>query len=102
MKRVFSSFDRIAVFHARNLLEAEGIRATVKNEMLSSAMGELPPAECQAEVWVLDDAEAARAERVLREGAAPAGGTPWRCACGETLEAQFLQCWRCGSSRGGA
>lgn len=102
MKRVFSSFDRIAVFHARNLLEAEGIRATVKNEMLSSAMGELPPAECQAEVWVLDEAEAARAERVLREGAAPAGGPPWLCACGETLEAQFLQCWRCGSSRAGS
>jgi hypothetical protein len=100
MKRVFSSFDRIAVFHARNLLEAEGIRATVRNEILSSAMGELPPAECQAEVWVADDAEAARAEQVLRAGAAPAGGAPWSCACGETLEAQFLQCWRCGRSRG--
>jgi len=100
LTRVFSSFDRIAVFHARNLLEAEGIRATVRNEMLSSAMGELPPAECQAEVWVTDDAEAARAERVLREGSAPAGGSPWLCACGETLEAQFLQCWRCGGSRG--
>lgn len=99
MKRVFSSFDRIAVFHARNLLEAEGIRATVRNEMLSSAMGELPPAECQAEVWVERDADAARAERILREGPAPTG-TSWTCACGETLEAQFLQCWCCGSSRG--
>lgn len=98
MKRVFSSFDRIAVFHARNLLEAEGIRATVRNEMLSSAMGELPPAECQAEVWVESEADAARAEQILREGPAPTG-TPWTCACGEALEAQFLQCWRCGSSR---
>ena len=98
MKRVFSSFDRIAVFHARNLLETEGIRVTVRNEMLSSAMGELPPAECQAEVWVEREADAARAERILREGPAPAG-TPWTCACGETLEAQFLQCWRCGSGR---
>lgn len=101
MKRVFSSFDRIAAFHARNLLEAEGIRATVRNEMLSSAMGELPPAECQAEVWVEREADAALAERILREGPAPAGGSPWTCACGETLEAQFLQCWRCGSSRAG-
>jgi hypothetical protein len=99
MTRVFSSFDRIAVFHARNLLEAEGIRATVRNEMLSSAMGELPPAECQAEVWVEREADAALAERILREGPSAAGG-PWLCACGETLEGQFLQCWRCGSSRG--
>lgn len=101
MKRVFSSFDRIAVFHARNLLEAEGIRATVRNDMLSSAMGELPPAECQAEVWVESEADAALAERILREGPAPTGA-PWRCACGESLEGQFLQCWRCGGSRGGA
>lgn len=101
MKRVFSSFDRIAVFHARNLLEAEGIRATVRNEILSSAMGELPPAECQAEVWVEREADAARAERILREGPAP-GGAPWRCACGEALEGQFLACWRCGGSRGGS
>lgn len=99
MKRVFSSFDRIAVFHARNLLQAEGIRATVKNEMLSSAMGELPPAECQAEVWVMDHAEAARAERILREGAGAAAGPPWRCACGETSDGQFTQCWRCGADR---
>lgn len=102
MKRVFSSFDRVAVFHARNLLEAEGIRATVRNELLSSAMGELPPAECQAEVWVLVDAEAPRAEQLLREGSDRGGGLPWSCACGETLESQFLQCWRCGAGRPGA
>jgi len=100
MKRVFSSFDRMTVFHARNLLRAEGIRVTVRNEFLSSAMGELPPAECQAEVWVLDETDAAHAERVLREGSAPTDGAPWTCACGETLERQFLQCWRCGSSQG--
>ena len=48
MTRVYSSFDLLAVHHAKNLLEAEGIRAVVKNERLASAMGELPPAECQA------------------------------------------------------
>jgi hypothetical protein len=99
MKRVFSSFDRIAVFHARNLLEAEGIGATVRNEILSSAMGELPPAECQAEVWVLDAGDAPRAEEVLRQGSQAAGGPPWRCACGEQSEAQFTQCWSCGGNK---
>jgi hypothetical protein len=99
VKRVFSSFDRIAVFHARNLLEAEGIRAVVRNELLSSAMGELPPAECQAELWVLEEGDAPRAERLLREGPRPAHGPPWRCACGELCEAQFTQCWKCGAYR---
>jgi hypothetical protein len=97
--RVYSSHDLVAVHHARNLLEAEGIRAEVRNERLSSAMGELPPAECLAEVWVLEARDAARAERLLREGT-QASGPPWACpACGERIEPQFTQCWRCGALR---
>jgi hypothetical protein len=96
VRRVFSSFDLVAVHHARNLLEAEGIRAVVRNERLASAMGELPPAECQAEVWVTDQSDAQRAELLLREGR-PVAGPAWACpACGEQLEPQFTQCWRCG------
>jgi hypothetical protein len=98
LKRIYSSFDLAAVHHAKNVLEAEGIGAVVKNEMLSSAMGELPPAECQAELWVLVQ-HADRAARILRferwtEGA------QWGCsACGESQEPQFTQCWRCGAYR---
>jgi Putative prokaryotic signal transducing protein len=96
LTRVYSSFDLVAVHHAKNLLEAEGIRAVVRNERLASAMGELPPAECQAEVWVLEPLDAQRAERLLREGR-PVSGAAWTCpACGENLEPQFTQCWRCG------
>ena len=99
MKRVFSSFDRIAVHHACNLLAAQGIRAQVRNEILSSAMGELPPAECQAELWVLEDADAGRALALLRRGP-ERGGASWRCgACGEVSESQFTQCWKCGVYR---
>jgi hypothetical protein len=97
LKRVFSSFNLQLVHHQRNLLQAEGIRAVVKNEILSSAMGELPPAECQAELWVVNDADARRAEEILLRGSVP--GPQWTCACGEALEAQFTQCWRCGASR---
>ena len=97
MKRVFSSFNLQIVHHAKNLLAAEGIRAVVKNEILSSAMGELPPAECQAELWVLDEKDVARAEVVLakKESADPA----WTCGCGERLGGQFTQCWSCGAYR---
>ena len=97
MQRVYSSFNLLAVHHAKNVLETEGIRSTVRNEHLSSAMGELPPAECQAELWVLHDDDAPRAERLLRYGGQE-GGCPWRCAvCGEVLEPQFTQCWNCGA-----
>jgi Putative prokaryotic signal transducing protein len=97
LKRIYSSFNRIAVHHAKNVLEAEGIGAVVRNEYLSSAMGELPPAECQAELWLLDESDAPRALELLftRETA----GEAWTCACGEISGPQFTQCWRCGAFR---
>jgi putative signal transducing protein len=97
LKRVFSSWNLTVVHHYRNLLEAEGIGAVVKNQYLSSAMGDLPPAECQAELWVLNDTDAARAERFLLAGAP--GAPDWQCPCGERLGGQFTQCWRCGAYR---
>jgi hypothetical protein len=96
VKRVFSSYNQTAVYHARNLLENAGIETLVKNAILSSAMGELPPAECQAELWVLNDADARRAEQLLSQ---KIEGPDWTCACGERLGPQFTQCWRCGRYR---
>jgi hypothetical protein len=78
LKRIYSSFNRIAVHHARNLLDAAGIRAVVKNEYLSSAMGDLPPAECQAEVWLLDERDLARAQELLFNR--QPSGEQWACA----------------------
>jgi hypothetical protein len=97
VKRVFSSYNQTAVYHARNLLENAGIEVLVKNAILSSAMGELPPAECQAELWVLNDLDQARAEQILSEK--EPSGPDWTCSCGEKLGAQFTQCWRCGAYR---
>lgn len=99
MRRVYSSFDRIAVHHARNLLEAEGIHSLVRNEFLSSAMGELPPAECQAELWILKAEDEPRATEILARPAV--SGPDWNCAsCGEACGAQFSQCWNCGAFKG--
>ena len=100
MKRVYSSFNRAAAHHAKNLLEAEGIRAVVRNEFLSSAMGELPPAECQMEVWVLCEEDSERAKIALKNAFSAKTGPLWKCpSCGESCEGQFTQCWRCGAYR---
>lgn len=100
MKRVFSSYNTVLVHHARNLLETGGIGAEVRNEFLSSAMGELPPAECQAELWVRDDADARRAELILFSGQQKSSGPAWHCAtCAEDSEPQFTHCWKCGAIR---
>ncbi len=72
----------------------------VRNEFLSSAMGELPPAECQAEVWVLQEMDAQRAENFLREAFSVKSGKAWNCtSCAEASEPQFTHCWRCGAAR---
>jgi hypothetical protein len=98
MKRVFSSHNLVLVHHSRNLLAAEGIATEIRNQILSSAMGELPPAECQAELWVLRGEDVWRAEEVLRGPAM--SGPDWGCpSCGEVLGAQFAQCWKCSALR---
>jgi hypothetical protein len=100
VKRVYSSHNLALVHHSRNLLEAEGVRTEVRNEFLGSAMGELPPAECQPEVWVLRDQDAERAEAILSGERSRAPGPHWVCAdCSEECEDQFTQCWRCGAWR---
>ena len=96
MKRVFSSYNQTAVYHASNLLQAEGIEVMVRNAILSSAMGELPPAECQMELWVVNEQDAARAQQVLSRRVL---GPEWTCECGEKLGPQFTQCWKCGAYR---
>ncbi len=101
MTRVFASVNLAEVHHAKNLLDAAGIRCYVRNEALASAVGQLPFVDCQPELWLVDDADAERARKALAEDPlAPAEkGNLWQCSCGEIQEAQFTQCWRCGRDR---
>ena len=101
MKRIFASLSIADVHHAKNLLDSVGIRSFVKNEMLASAIGQLPFADCQPELWLTDPTDEEHARRLLHDGPlAPAQkGDVWQCVCGEIQEAQFTQCWRCASYR---
>ena len=86
----------------RGMLEAEGIRALIKGDQLYGAYGELPVLPT---VWIFDDALAMHADRLvidfLRGSAAHKyGHQRWTCAqCGENLEGQFTDCWKCGAAR---
>ncbi|MBS1216031.1 MAG: hypothetical protein H6R20_1005 [Proteobacteria bacterium] len=102
MKTVFSSLDALEVHHLRNLLEADGIRTVLKNELLSRLAGEIPFTEVSMEIVVLRDEESERAATLLASYRAsrPAAGPQWRCvACGEAIDPQFTACWRCGAER---
>jgi Putative prokaryotic signal transducing protein len=102
MKRVYSGKDPLMIGHLKNVLETFGIRCVIKKSDLSSAAGELPPIECWPELWVVEDSRRAEAEAILKKTLAPLNSVkkPWRCdRCGEEIEGQFTECWKCGQSR---
>jgi hypothetical protein len=106
MTRVFIGASLTEVGHLKNLLEHAGIACWIKNEQLVGALGEIPFLECQPELWVVVDEQAADAKTVIHEFLAPtvsADAAPWRCRkCGASNEPQFAACWQCGAGDDGS
>jgi hypothetical protein len=99
VKLLYSSPNAMLVNHVRNLLEAAGIEARMKNEFLGGGAGELPPTEAWPELWVADE-DYPGARRIVDELEQDVALPPWRCAnCGEEVEGQFSVCWNCGAPR---
>jgi hypothetical protein len=93
------------IAHLRNVLRLHGIESVTRKVDLASAAGELPPVECWPELWVVDDGRCAEAEAILKRTMAPleAVKKSWSCTgCGEIIEGQFSECWKCGRDRGNA
>jgi hypothetical protein len=78
-------------------LQGAGIDATVQRAYASSIVGEIPPDQALPEVWVMNDAEHARAEALMHE-IRHRPHRHWLChGCGESVEGPFDQCWNCGA-----
>jgi hypothetical protein len=97
MRKVHTAESMVEIAHLRNVLESEGIACVVRNERLAGALGEIPFVECWPELWVCQPGEALRARGLIDEALRPVETEePWQCpGCGEQIEAQFSQCWRC-------
>jgi hypothetical protein len=101
MEPLASSLDLLEIHHLKNLLEAEGIRCWIRNELLARLAGEIPFTDCSLELHLVSEADRPRAEETLRawRRARPLGPA-WTCpGCGERLEGQFSACWQCGAVR---
>ena len=85
----------------KGILENDGIDCLLKNQILSSGIGELPLNECWPEVWITNDGDYDKATEIVNNFLAADSGEEksWRCRCGEQLEGQFDICWRCGRER---
>jgi len=102
MQKIYTSPDRIMVFHCKNLLESHNIECVVKNEFLAGAAGEIPPNECWPELWVKNVQQYKDAMQILNSNCLITDKKLpiWKCTkCGEKLEGQFTTCWRCGENR---
>jgi len=96
MKKILASQNITILNFYKQLLEDNGIQCNIKNYFLTAGVGDLPANAVVPELWVLNDDQAAEAKALL----ASSKGTDWRCECGEKIEGQFEQCWKCGKSRG--
>ncbi len=106
MKRVFQASDFYSAQLIKAYLNDNGIEATVNGELLMGAIGEIP-ADSYPSVWLLDAEEYDQAKKLisqyeqnLAEMANVNKDVQWLCAeCGESIEGQFSQCWKCGGPR---
>jgi hypothetical protein len=101
MQLLYSSLNLHEVHHLKNLLEAEGIRCHIRNELLSRLAGEIPFTECAPQLWLQNESDLERAQQVVLDFGRGAIASPiWQCPnCSETLEGQFSACWHCGALR---
>lgn len=102
MQLVYTHPNYLMVENAKNVLEVEGLRVFVKNELLTSGFGELSGIDTWPELWVQAPEDLARAKALIADfmQAEPERGQVWSCPqCGEVSEPQFTHCWQCGTPR---
>ena len=103
MKQLHAARHTVEAHLIRGFLNSHGISAEVRGEFLTSGWGELPVDVCS--VWITDDAQFEAANELLvaflkGSYARKFSGETWFCPqCGERLEGQFTQCWKCGANR---
>ena len=101
MKRIHTLHDPLLAGYLAQVIEQAGIRCVIRNQHLLGGIGDLPPIEAWPEIWVVRDEDVAAA-RELIAALAPREDTraaSWTCpACGERLEGQFTECWKCAAA----
>lgn len=99
MRRIYSAATLPDAHLVRGLLLQAGIDARVFNENAQGAMGEIPFHQAWPEVWIMDDAQSARARDLIRqiEGPAPGPGGVFCSRCHEENPVNFQVCWHCGA-----
>ncbi len=98
MLRLYTAADLPEAHLVVQLLGRAGIAAQVFNEHAQGGLGEIPFTHAWPEVWVIEDADHQRAQRVLDAWRHAPAMPPRRCRdCGEENPGTFETCWHCGA-----
>ncbi len=99
MKRVHIAPTLLDAQLAADALSSLGIVTHILNANAVGALGDVPFMQAQPEVWVDDDAQAARAHAALAAlHDAPVRAEKTCPHCGEHNPGNFLSCWQCKSA----
>ena len=106
MKKVYIAQDHSDAHFVAGILQEHGISCEVLGEDLWGARGALSVSpDTLPAVWIQDDNSYEQAEKLVRQIEnktlnATTGESPWKCpSCGEEIEAQYTDCWQCGTNR---
>ncbi len=103
MKKIYTARDGVDAHLAKAFFAEVGIESVVQGESLAQVSGAVPFSETLPSVWVRDEDAEQAAAAMTKFASAPnphAGSDPWTCPdCGESIESQFTECWKCGASR---
>ncbi len=100
MQCIFQAKDPTQAHVLVEILESKGIHAIIQDEQTFSLRGEIPVV--YPSVWVSDEhVEAARnvcGDFSARRHSPESVGEAWICpACGESIDPNFTDCWKCAA-----
>jgi len=100
MKLVYTSENRILLENVKNVLHENGIETRLKNQFLSSGIGELAPIDTWPELWLIDEQDFDRAQALIDSLSKDDEAPGWQCcSCAEPNEGTFEVCWNCATQR---
>lgn len=111
MRHVYTGRDEMDAHFVKGLLQQEGIGAVVTGESLEAVWSTLPLSATSPPGVYVPDEDEERAIKIVRdyrqvdrtnadEAVEDAPRATWKCPnCGQAVEEQFTECWKCGHSR---
>lgn len=104
MQKVFEHPAYHEVGLRESVLNSNGIESIIKNQKVSSLIGEIPFASAYPELWIIDDAQYDEATSLMRDfcqgSVQDSTLNDWTWPkCSQSIPGTFHSCWKCDSTR---